>query len=66
MKKIYIKKFIKKIIKKMDLRISLSNSTFVVIHVNCKMLVLLKNHLNYLFENIFECVFKKYNRLLFF
>ena len=50
----------------MDLRISLSNSKFVMIHVNCKMLVLLKNHLNYLFENIFECVFKKYNRLLFF
>ena len=50
----------------MDLRISLSNSKLVMIHINCKMLVLLKNHLNYLFENIFECVFKKYNRLLFF
>ena len=30
------------------------------------MLVLLKNHLNYLKDNILECFFKKYNRLLFF
>ena len=28
------------------------------------MSVLLKNHLNYLKDNIFECFFKKYNRLL--
>ena len=31
-----------------------------------KMLVLLKNHLNYLKDSIFECFFKKYNRLLLF
>ena len=30
------------------------------------MLVLLKNHLNYLKDNILECFFIKYNRLLFF
>ena len=31
------------------------------------MLVLLKNHLNYLEDNIFKCfLFKKYNRILFF
>ena len=31
-----------------------------------KMLVLLKDHLNYLKDSIFECFFKKYNRLLLF
>ena len=30
------------------------------------MLVLLKNHLNYLKDSIFECFFKEYNRLSFF
>ena len=30
------------------------------------MLVLLKNHLNYLKDNTFKCFFKKYNRLLLF
>ena len=29
------------------------------------MLVLLKNHLNYLKDNIFKCSFKKCNKLLF-
>ena len=29
------------------------------------MLVLLKNHLNYLKDSIFKCFLKKYNRLLF-
>ena len=29
------------------------------------MLVLLKNHLNYLNNSIFECCFKKYNKFLF-
>ena len=37
-----------------------------MIHIICKMLVLLKNHLNCLKDNIFECFFKKYNRLFFF
>ena len=30
------------------------------------MLVLLKNHLNYLKESIFKCFFKEYHRLLYF
>ena len=30
------------------------------------MLALLKNHLNFLKESIFELIFKKYNKLLFF
>ena len=30
------------------------------------MLVLLKNHLNYLKDSIFECFFKEHSRLLFF
>ena len=35
----------------------------VMIHIIYKMLVLLKNHLNCLKDNIFECFFKKYNKL---
>ena len=30
------------------------------------MLVLLENHLNYLKDNIFECLFKEYSRSFFF
>ena len=45
---------------------SLLNFNFVMIYIIHKILVLLKNHLNYLKDNIFECFFKKYNRLLFF
>ena len=44
----------------------LKHFNFIMIHIIRKMLVLLKNHLNYLKDNIFECFFKKYNRLLFF
>ena len=44
-----------------DLKISLLNFSFVMIYIIQKMLVLLKNHLNYLKDNIFECFFKKYN-----
>ena len=44
----------------------LKDFNFVMIHTIRKMLVLLKNHLNYLKDNIFECLFIKYNRLLFF
>ena len=36
------------------------NFNCVIIYVIHKMLVLLKNHLNYLKENIFECFFKEY------
>ena len=49
-----------------DLRMSLLNFNFAMIHIIRKILVLIKNHLNYLKDNIFECFFKKYNRLLFF
>ena len=48
-----------------DLRMSLLNFNFVMIYIIHKILALLKNHLNYLKGNIFECFFKKYNKLLF-
>ena len=37
-----------------DLKMSLLNFSFAVIYIIHKMLVLLKNHLNYLNDNIFE------------
>ena len=37
---------------------------FILIYIIHKMLVLLKNNLQYLKYNIFECFFKEYNRLL--
>ena len=50
-----------------DLIISLLNVNFVIICLIHKILVLLKNNLNYLKDNIFESIFKEYNRpLLFF
>ena len=49
-----------------DLRISLLNFSFAIIYIIHKMLVFLRNHLNYLKDNFFECFFKEYNRLLFF
>ena len=49
-----------------DLKKLLLNVSFVMIHIIRKMLALLKNHLTYLQGNIFKCVFKKYNKLLFF
>ena len=48
-----------------DLKISLLNFSFVRIYIIHKMLVLLKNHLNYLKDNIFKCG-KKYNEFSFF
>ena len=48
-----------------DLTMSLLNFNFVMIHVIHKILVLFKNDLNYLKVIIFECFFKKYNRLVF-
>ena len=50
----------------MDLKISLLNFNFVMIYIIRKILVLLKNHLNYLKDNVFEWFIKKYNELLFF
>ena len=49
-----------------ELNMSLLNFTFVMIYIIHKMLVLLKNNLNYLKDIIFKCFFKEYNRLLFF
>ena len=49
-----------------DLKISLLNFSFLMIYITPKMLVFFKNHLNYLKDNIFECIFKKYYRLSFF
>ena len=63
-----IKKFIKKIIQNEFTRrlgMSLLNVKFVMIHLIEKILVLIKNHINYLKDNIFECFFKKYNRFFF-
>ena len=47
-----------------DLKISLLNFSFAMIYIIHKMLVILKNRLNYLKDNIFKCFFKEYNRLL--
>ena len=49
-----------------DLKMSLLNFNFVMIDIIHKMLVLLKNHLDYLKDSIFKCFFKEYNTLLFF
>ena len=48
------------------LKISLLNFNFVIIYIIHKILVLLRNHLNYHKDNIFEYFFKNCNRLLFF
>ena len=50
----------------MDLRISLLNFNFAMIHIIQTMSVLIKNDMNYLEDNIFEFFFKKYIRLIFF
>ena len=50
----------------MSLRILLLNFNFAMIYIIHKLLVLIKNHMNYFKDNIFICFFKKYNRLLFF
>ena len=49
-----------------DLKKPLLNFSFIMICTINKILVLIKNPLNYLQDNIFECFFKKYNRLFFF
>ena len=38
-----------------NLRMSLLNFNFVMIRTIHKILVLIKNHMNYLQDNIFEC-----------
>ena len=49
-----------------DLKMSLLNFSFALIYIIHNILALLKNHLNYVKDNTFECFFKKHNRLLFF
>ena len=44
----------------MYLRILLLNFNFVVIHTIHKILVMIKNHMNDLKDNIFKFFFKKY------
>ena len=46
-----------------DLKMTLLNFSFVMIYIIHKMLVLLKNRINYFKDNIFECFFKEYNKL---
>ena len=46
-----------------DLKMLLLSFKLVMIYIICKILVLLKNHQNYLKDNILEWFFKKYNRL---
>ena len=48
-----------------DLKMPLLNFTFVMIYIIHIILVLLKNHLNYLEDSIFEWFFKEHNRLFF-
>ena len=50
----------------MYLKISFLNFNFTMICIIHKILVLIKKHLNYFKDNIFECFFRKYNRLSFF
>ena len=58
MKKKNIKTFLKKCI-------GTIHFSFIMIYIISKMLVLLKNPLNYLKHIIFECFFEKNNKLLF-
>ena len=50
----------------MDLRISLLNFNLAMIDISYGILILHKNHVSYLKDNIFKCFFRKYNRLFFF
>ena len=49
-----------------NLKMPLLNFSFVMIYIIHKILVLLKNHLNYLKDNMFKFFFKEYNKLPFF
>ena len=46
-----------------DLKMSLLNVCFIMIYTIHKILVLIKNHLNYLKDNIFQYFFKECNIL---
>ena len=56
-KKIFLNDFLK------DLKMSLLSFNFLILYIVHKMLVLLKNRLNYLKNSIFECFFNEFNRL---
>ena len=58
MKKNYEKNF-KRIYKKMDLRVLLLSFNFFMIYIIHKILVVIKNHLNYLKDIIFDFFLKK-------
>ena len=65
-----IKKNYKKIYKKKmdllkDLKMSLLNFNFVMIYIIRKMLVLIKNNLNYLKDSIFKCFSRSITDLTF-
>ena len=60
------KKFIKNGFNRRFKNVTFKFFSFAMIYIIHKMLVLLKNHLNYLKDKILECFFIKYNRLLFF
>ena len=49
-----------------DLKMSFLNFSLILISTIHKILVSLKNYLNNLKDNIFECFFKEYNILLIF
>ena len=42
-----------------DIKMSLLNFNFVMIYIIHKMLLLLKNHVNYLRNSIFECFLRR-------
>ena len=50
----------------MDLRISFLNFDFAIIYIIHKILVLIKNHMNYGKDNISVFFFTKYNKPLLF
>ena len=47
-----------------DLKMPLLSLNFVMIYIIHKMLLLLKNHPNYIKDIIFKCFFEECNRLL--
>ena len=48
-----------------DLKMSLLNFNFVMIYIIHKMLVLIKNNLNYLKDSIFKCFSRSITDLIF-
>ena len=58
-----MKKICKKNLKIPQEFYTLLNFNFIKIYIIHKILVLLKNQLNYLKNSIFKCFFKEYNRL---